>query len=64
MLIVVSNYLATAKQCLTMLFFQKLYANGKIFIRWSENKHKTIETVEILKNPTVDPFFRYIVLKN
>ena len=32
-----------------MFLLQKLCAIGKIFIRWSENKHKTIETAEMLK---------------
>ena len=61
-LIVVSNYLTIVKQCLTMFFFQKLYATGKISIRWSENKHKTIETVEMLKISTVNPLFKYIFI--
>ena len=54
-LIVVSNYLTTVKQCLTIYFFQKLYVIGKISIRWSEKKHKTIEKVEMLKISTVNP---------
>ena len=45
-----------------MFFFQKLYATGKISIRWSENKHKTIETVEMLKISTVNPLFKYIFI--
>ena len=32
-----------------MFFSQKLSAIGKISIIWSENKHKTIETAEMLK---------------
>ena len=39
------------------IFFQKLCVIGKISIRWSENKHKTIEKVEILKMPTVNQIF-------
>ena len=45
-----------------MPFFQKLCAIGKISIRWSENKNKTIETAEVLKIPAVNPLFKYIVI--
>ena len=47
-LIVVSNYLSKVKQGLTMFFFQKLDVIGKISIRRSKNKHKTIEEAEML----------------
>ena len=45
-----------------MFFSQKLSAIGKISIIWSENKHKTIETAEMLKIPRVNPLFKYIVI--
>ena len=62
MLIVASNYLTTAKLCLTMFFFQKLNAIAKISNRWTENKHKTIETAEMLKIPMANPLFKNIVI--
>ena len=51
------SYLTTVNQCLTIFFVQKLYVIGNISIRWSENKQKTVEKVDILKTPTVNHFF-------
>ena len=51
------TYLTTVNQCLTIFFVQKLYAIGKIFIRWSEKKHQIIEKVDMSKMPPVNPLF-------
>ena len=51
------TYLTTVNQCLAILFFQKLGDIGKISIRWSEKKHKTIEKFEMSKVSTVNPLF-------
>ena len=53
----VLTYLTTVNQCLTIFFSQKLCVIGKIFIRWSEKKHQTIEKVDMSKMPTVNPLF-------
>ena len=47
------TYLTTVLQCLTIFFSQKLCVIGKIFIRWSENNHQTMEKVDTSKTPTV-----------
>ena len=41
------NCLTTVNLCLRIFFFQKLSVIGKISIRWSEKKHKTIDKVEM-----------------
>ena len=59
MLLVVSKYLNTVKQCLSTFLIQKLCAFGKTFISWSKNKHKTVEKKEMLKILTALPFLNY-----
>ena len=57
-LIVVSNDLNTVKQCLTTFFFvEKLCFIGKISIRRSRKKQKTIEEVEMLKMSMTNSLF-------
>ena len=56
MLMVVSMYLTGNKECLTIVLFKKWCAFQNIFIRESKNEHKTIEKVEMLKMPSVNPF--------
>ena len=51
------TYLTTVNQCLTIFFFRKLCVIGKISIRWSEKKNKTIEQMEMSEMPTVNPLF-------
>ena len=60
-LIVVSNCLTTVKQYLTIFFFQKLCVIGKISIRWSKNKQRTIEKAEILKIPNLIYSHKYLI---
>ena len=55
-LIVVSNYLTTVKQGLTIFFYQKLCVIGKISIRWSKNNYKTIEEAKMLWIPKINTF--------
>ena len=66
MLIVVSDYLTTAKQCLTIFSFQNLGNLDLDFlgfsIRWSKNNKGTIEKAETLKILIFNPFITYIVL--
>ena len=51
------TYLTTVNQRLTIFFSQNyVRAMGKIFIRWSEKKHQTIEKVDMSKMPTVSTF--------
>ena len=50
---VVLNYLTTINQCLAIFVFQIFCVIGKTSIRWSENKHKTIEKVEMSNASTV-----------
>ena len=61
------TYLTTVNQGLIMLFSQRLCVIGKISIRWSEKKHKTIEKVEMWKLSTVNRLFltnNYIYIIN
>ena len=61
-LIVASNCLTTVKQGLTISFFQKLYASGKILIRCRGKKHRTMEEAEMLKIPMFNSLFQYMVM--
>ena len=58
-ILAILTYLTTVNQRLTIFFFSKNYVRvmGKIFIRWSEKKHQTIEKVDMSKMPTVNPRF-------
>ena len=51
------TYLTAVNQFLTIFFFQKLCVNGKISIKWSRKKYKTIEKVEMSKMPTIKLLF-------
>ena len=62
MLIVVSKYLATVEQLLTTFSFQNSCVLGKISIRWSKNKHKITEAVQMLKILMVKSFFSNVVI--
>ena len=51
------SYLTMVNQCLIIFFSPKLCVVGKIFIRRSEKKLKTIKKVNKSKMQTVNPFF-------
>ena len=54
-LIVVSKYLTTGEECLTIFLLQKSPVFAKISIRWSNNK--TIAKVKMLKTVMFNLFF-------
>ena len=59
-LIVVSKYLTTGEECLTIFLLQKSPVFAKISIRWSNNK--TIAKVKMLKTVMFNLFFEPILI--